>query len=458
LAHRYSRYIKPILFLGDIIILNISFITVFALLIDVDFTQRSFYIFLVVINFIWIITGPFIINPYRSDRVFQITIVLRRVTSAVILHLLIVTILLLYFKNTEITRLQYVIFYLSYYMLIVVWRVVFIYFVRSYRKRGFNYRNIIILGYGEISKELEQYFILHPELGYRLLGFFDEKDISDDTLGKLSEVESFCTNIEVDEIYCCLPYVDSLYLKQIIDLGDEHLIKVKLISDFRGFSFNSVDLERYDHIPILNVNSIPLDSRAKRFGKRAFDIIFSGLIILFLLSWLFPIVAFFIRIDSRGSILFRQKRTGKNNNTFWCLKFRTMQINQDADKIQAVKGDIRITRIGAFLRKYSIDELPQFLNVFIGTMSVVGPRPHMLKHTQEYSKLVDKFMARHFVKPGITGLAQAKGYRGETETVLSMKNRVTLDRFYIANWSLILDIKIILLTITSILKDNKNAN
>src|SRR5690606_35499604 len=184
---------------------------------------------------------------------------------------------------------------------------------------------------------------------------------------------------------------------------------------------------------------------------------FSTFIIIFFLSWAMPLIALIIKLDSKGPVFFRQKRTGKDKKAFWCYKFRSMRVNYDSDLKQAQKNDSRITKIGAFLRRTSLDELPQFFNVFLGNMSVVGPRPHMLKHTEEYSKVVEKFMSRHFVKPGITGLAQAKGFRGETETDLLMQNRVRLDRFYVGNWSLIFDIKIIILTISSIFSGDDKA-
>jgi len=174
-------------------------------------------------------------------------------------------------------------------------------------------------------------------------------------------------------------------------------------------------------------------------------------------SWLYPLVALLIKLDSKGPVLFKQYRTGKGNNDFMCYKFRTMHINNHVESKQATKDDNRITRFGKFLRKSSIDELPQFFNVLKGNMSVVGPRPHMSSHTREYSRRIEKFMSRHFVKPGITGLAQAKGFRGETRDLVHMKNRVKLDRFYVENWSLLFDLKIILLTTVSLYKEREKA-
>jgi Undecaprenyl-phosphate glucose phosphotransferase len=316
---------------------------------------------------------------------------------------------------------------------------------------------VVVAGYGELTNELQKFFRLHPEHGYKFLGYFNNSEESSWYLGKFSQMFDYCKANSVDEIYCCLPYVRYSEIKRIIDFGEDNLIKVKLIADFRGFSFKGLELQRYDHIPVLNVTNIPLDELKNRFVKRTFDIVFSSLVILLLLSWLIPLAGAIIKLSSRGPVFFKQKRTGKNNKTFWCYKFRTMEVNNESDQKQATITDPRITGFGSLLRKTSMDELPQFFNVLIGNMSVVGPRPHMLKHTKEYSKVVEKFMARHFVKPGITGLAQAKGYRGETNNVELMKNRVRLDRFYIENWSMLLDLKIIVLTIPQMFNGAEKA-
>ena len=179
--------------------------------------------------------------------------------------------------------------------------------------------------------------------------------------------------------------------------------------------------------------------------------------IIFILSWLFPILALIIKSTSKGPVLFKQKRSGIDNIVFNCYKFRSMTQSLDADSKQATKGDSRITKIGAFMRRTSLDEFPQFINVFFGEMSIVGPRPHMLFHTEEYSKLIKKYMVRQLVKPGITGLAQVRGFRGETRKLKDMEGRVRLDVWYIENWSLILDVNIILLTIRNAIKGDEKA-
>lgn len=191
--------------------------------------------------------------------------------------------------------------------------------------------------------------------------------------------------------------------------------------------------------------------------KRTFDVVFSIIIIIGVLSWVFPILGILIKLESKGPILLRQRRNGLNNTEFDCYKFRSMEMSNNDYSNQVSKNDPRVTKIGRIIRKTSIDELPQFFNVLIGEMSVVGPRPHIVSYNQEYILKVDKFMVRHFIKPGITGLAQVKGFRGEIETDYDIINRVKYDIFYIENWSILLDLKIIVITIYHIIKGDEKA-
>jgi len=217
------------------------------------------------------------------------------------------------------------------------------------------------------------------------------------------------------------------------------------------------NMEFYGDLPVLVLKDEPLHRLRNKIIKRTFDIFFSSLVILLIFPILLPVVALLIKRESPGPVFFIQKRTGYFNKPFRCFKFRTMKVNSDSDRKQATKGDNRITKIGAFLRKTNLDEFPQFFNVFLGHMSVVGPRPHMLNHTEDYARLIDDFMIRHQVKPGITGWAQINGYRGPTETVNKMAKRVEYDVWYIENWGFLLDIKCIIRTVTNMFKGEENA-
>ena len=216
-------------------------------------------------------------------------------------------------------------------------------------------------------------------------------------------------------------------------------------------------MEYYGYLPILSLRDIPIEDPLNQFIKRAFDIILSIVVIVGILSWLSPILALLIRLESKGPVFFRQKRNGLDYKEFYCYKYRSMRVNPDAHIHQVRKNDVRITKVGKFLRKTSMDELPQFINVLFGEMSVVGPRPHMVSHTHMYAERIDKFMVRHFVKPGITGLAQTSGYRGEVETENDIINRVKYDIFYLENWSLLLDVKIVFQTVFNALKGEDKA-
>lgn len=216
-------------------------------------------------------------------------------------------------------------------------------------------------------------------------------------------------------------------------------------------------MEIMDSIPLLSIRREPLQSAYNRALKRGFDIIFSFLVLLTVYPVLYIIIGTLIKLSSRGPILFKQKRTGMYGEVFECYKFRTMKVNEEADTLQALKDDPRKTRLGNFLRKTNLDEFPQFVNVLFGDMSVVGPRPHMLKHTEEYSALIDKYMVRHLAKPGITGWAQVTGYRGETKTLEQMEGRVKRDVWYIENWTFFLDLKIIIVTLLNMFTGERNA-
>jgi putative colanic acid biosynthesis UDP-glucose lipid carrier transferase len=211
-------------------------------------------------------------------------------------------------------------------------------------------------------------------------------------------------------------------------------------------------------MPVLSARTEPLEIKINQVLKRISDILISLFIIIFLFSWVLPLMAILIKINSKGPVFFRQLRSGKNNEPFYCIKFRSMVLNDEADSRQATKNDLRITKIGAFMRRNSIDELPQFINVLVGDMSVVGPRPHMLQHTAAYAALIDQFMVRHFVLPGITGWAQIKGFRGETSDHKAMRERVEADIWYLENWSLFLDLKILFLTAWHVIIGSKNAH
>ena len=319
---------------------------------------------------------------------------------------------------------------------------------------GGNHRNVIIIGNGKSVDELKEFFTKNPDYGYNLEHVFDLKT---NKKAEITESKNYVIEHKIDEIYASISTLTNREINNLIHFSDNNLKTIKFLPDSKNTFLRNLAVEYYDYIPIISLRTIPLDKEVNKRLKRVFDLVFSLLIIICLLSWLTPIIALLILIESKGPIFFKQKRNGLNYEEFYCYKFRSMHLNPIADLEQVQKNDPRITKIGKFIRKTSIDELPQFFNVLLGDMSVVGPRPHMVSHTEMYAKSVDKFMVRHFIKPGITGLAQTNGFRGEVETEKDIINRVKYDIFYLENWSLLLDIKIIFATVINAIKGEKKA-
>lgn len=328
----------------------------------------------------------------------------------------------------------------------------FIYKGHQYRyKNGHAFHRVAILGLSNSSLMLGKLLNNNPALGFRLAGYISDTDNHTDytPLGKLEELPVFSEHYKINMLFVTDPaYFTKHKTKELLTLCNETGIRVRYIL-LEGYWSKSIRrrVESASFFDMFNPLKIPLDDLTMRFGKRIFDILFSLGVILFVFSWLFPIVGLVIKLNSKGPVFFRQQRTGINNKTFMCLKFRTMTVNSESDSKQAQVNDARITSIGNFLRRSNIDELPQFINVFLGNMSVVGPRPHMLKHTTQYAALIQYYRVRHFVKPGITGWAQVNGYRGLTDELWKMEKRVEYDMEYLENWNFFWDIKIIFLTI-----------
>jgi putative colanic acid biosynthesis UDP-glucose lipid carrier transferase len=277
-------------------------------------------------------------------------------------------------------------------------------------------------------------------------------------LGGFDAIEEFILEEKVDEMYVAL-HIDNLeVINKLVKICEHNMVRIKFIPDFQLYTKSSkVEVTFYENTPVLMFRREPLEFTSNRIIKKVFDICFSSLVILLIFPWLFPIIMLIIKLESKGPVFFKQERSGRDNRSFMFLKFRSIHINDLAHEKQTEKGDARITKFGAFIHRTSIDELPQFFNVFWGDMSVVGPRPHMVNLAKEYSELINNYLVRQYAKPGITGWAQVNGYRGETKELIDMENRVDYDIWYIENWSLLLDIKIIIRTIINIFTGEENA-
>jgi putative colanic acid biosynthesis UDP-glucose lipid carrier transferase len=328
-------------------------------------------------------------------------------------------------------------------------------FLRYARASGRNFRTVAIAGAGPLGVTLAKIIQNSPWMGIKIDGFYDDKlaagSIPDAALnlpvfGDLEKLKFDARCNVYDEIYIALPMRAEKQMKKLVaDLSDTSL-QVHYVPDIFTFNLFNARIRDIGGLPTISVYDSPLDSIG-RFIKRTEDLLI-GTLIMFLIAVPMLLIALAIKLDSAGPVLFKQRRYGLSGEEIWVWKFRSMSVCEDGGEIrQATKGDARITRIGGFLRKTSLDELPQFLNVLQGTMSIVGPRPHAVAHNEQYRHSIEGYMLRHMVKPGITGWAQINGWRGETDTREKMEKRVECDLHYIRNWSIWLDLKIIVLTV-----------
>ncbi|GEO05998.1 undecaprenyl-phosphate glucose phosphotransferase [Adhaeribacter aerolatus] len=338
----------------------------------------------------------------------------------------------------------------------------FIYFsIKEWVKRSVHLqRKILILGNNQVAKKLTAY-LERQGFGANIVGYVDDKVSATGTtklpvFNNLDEALTISNQLQVNEIYSTIMPENNHKVYNMMKQADKDLIRFKIVPDFSYFIDRPIHIDYLNDLPILTVRREPLEEEINRFNKRAFDIAVSLFVVIFILSWLFPLIGILIKLESKGPIIFSQLRSGKDNKPFKCYKFRSMGENNDPSK-QATKNDMRVTRIGRILRKTSLDEFPQFVNVLKGEMSIVGPRPHMLKHTVDFSNQADDYMIRQFLKPGITGWAQVNGFRGEITELYHIKKRVEYDLWYLENWSLWLDIRIMFLTVYNAIRGEENA-
>ena len=443
---RYSNVMKPLFGFID---LSIIIATVFLFQLNLTNT----YLFVGYLSLLWIIIS-FKNNFYEVQRHTRIIQIIPLLVTQILFFAVIMYAYIGVFKQPNISRLGLANYLATVFVLISVVKIVTFILLKRYRSvlRG-NTRNVIVIGKNEKTRQLIKTFNNRLDFGYK---FMKQFNASKDEFS-LQECLNYVIENDIDEIYFSIAELSNQQINRLINFADNNLRELKFIPDNKDIFTKKLKYEYYDYIPILSLRSIPLQESLNKFLKRLFDILFSSFIIIFVLSWLTPILAILIKLESKGPVFFKQSRNGFNYEEFDCYKFRSMTPNKNANLHQATRGDQRITKIGKFIRKTSIDELPQFFNVLFGDMSVVGPRPHMVSHTNMYAQKIDKFMVRHFVKPGITGLAQISGFRGEIEEDKDIINRVKYDIFYIENWSLLLDLKIIVQTFLNALKGEEKA-
>ena len=443
---RYSWMIKPISCAVDLSVIQI--ISLFYL------PQALRLKFVLIISLGWIVT-TLISKFYEVYRHSSVVRVFNLLVRQGLFFSLFMFAYAGIFPKLEIDPKQTLKYLIICLFFIAISKYILFFLLKRYRAyfKG-NIRRTIILGVNKQAKAVAKFFDDTPEAG-----FINTKMVSfkKSTTQELNALFEYIKQNRVDEIYCSLSEIGAAEIKAITKFADNNLKIVKFIPEQNTILNKELKRDFYGLVPVLEFRSIPLDDSYNLALKRVFDVVFSILVIVFVMSWLTPILALLIKLESHGPIFFKQKRNGYNYKSFNCLKFRSMVINKEADLIQVRKADDRVTGVGKFMRQTSIDELPQFFNVLIGDMSVVGPRPHMLSHTDMYANKVDKFMVRHFVKPGITGLAQVSGFRGEVESDSDIIGRVKFDIYYVENWSVLLDVKIIIKTIIKAVKGDEKA-
>jgi putative colanic acid biosysnthesis UDP-glucose lipid carrier transferase len=444
---RYSGYLRPISYLIDLSIINVLAYLFFLN----NFQISNFIIFT---SIAWVVLS-LKSNFYEIYRFTQVIKILSLLIKQAVIFTLIIFAFFGYYGEVNKNPTEIFKYIFEAFFFITIFKLAIYYLLKKYRRLfGGNYRNTVIVGKNRKTDQLEQFFTDNPEFGY-------QHQITFDIRGKnkinIEDCFDYISNNEVDEIYSSVAELTNKELLQLIDFADNNLKILKFIPDNKEIYTKKLDFTYYGYLPILSLRKIPMEEPFNKFIKRLFDIVLSLTIIVGILSWLTPILGLLIKLESRGPVFFKQKRNGLDYKEFYCYKFRSMTPNPLAHLFQATKQDERVTRVGRIIRKTSMDELPQFINVLKGEMSVVGPRPHMVSHTHMYAGRIDKFMVRHFIKPGITGLAQVSGYRGEVESDEDIIKRVKFDIFYLENWSLLLDVKIAFQTVYNAIRGEDKA-
>lgn len=428
-------------------------------------SKRGFLFFIYVLSF-WYFAAQitFLYNEFLSRSLSQEIIA---VIKTILIQNTFIVVVLFFLSRSPMQAKWFVV---SYGIMLVVVLPFVKFFTRWYYStiilKSKRITSLLVVGAGDLGMSFKKIVENSYQLGYKIVGFLDDEDKPELLqkglyLGKIDDLDKILQQKDVQDVIVALPNNAIEKIKHIVKVSENNAKKVRIIPDYFRLS-PSISISTFGTLPLLSIRAIPLDDVELRFFKRVFDIVFTSLLFVFVFSWLFPIIILFIKLTSKGSAFFVQERWGINNKKIYCYKFRSMvQTSKDVDEngnyLQATKNDSRITKVGKFLRKSNLDELPQFWNVLRGEMSVVGPRPHPTPLNILSKDSVDNYMLRHLVKPGITGWAQVNGYRGETKEKELMQKRVDYDIWYIENWSFWLDCQIIIQTLINMIKGEKNA-
>jgi putative colanic acid biosynthesis UDP-glucose lipid carrier transferase len=462
-AHtRYNYLLRYILMVMDFILLNsVIFGSYFLTKHLGRFTSHIFNpASLIICNLNWLLCASYVgmYGMYATKRMQRLY---RDTWRTIALHFCGFFLYAFFIRGSDFSRNYIVMFYILLCLCFFLNRFILKFSQDYILKRFLVQKKVAVIGSNRTAERISKYLEMQRSVAF--YGFIGEDlDIySGDGFPVSSSLSKSLTQAAeagVEDVYIAVAPDRMREVAPLIEEADRLCVRLKFVPDLNTVLDSPYKISYVaDEFPLITLRDEPLERIENRLKKRIFDILVSSIAILFVLFWLYPIIAILIKLQSRGPVLFRQLRSGRNDESFVCYKFRSMTVNLDSDKKQATKFDARITPIGKFLRRTSLDEMPQFLNVFLGHMSVVGPRPHMLRHTTEYKGIIDKFMVRHFLKPGITGWAQVNGLRGETKLVEQMEKRVRYDIDYLENWSVALDVEIMFLTVINAVKGEDNA-
>ncbi len=453
---------RVFLLITDFILINfatkLAFLTRFQ---GMEYYEDAYLSLFLIFNLAWL-GASLVNNVYNTDKLFDIREYASKLFYILFVQAFVVFLYIVSVKAQYLSRLYLLHAYLVTLGFLLGFRFIMHIIYQYYNSVTYSIRKIIIVGPGESADQMYEFFESKGTNVYRFLDevVLDEKNPEAGQAAiaeRIEELKRFCLSEGINEIYFSLPVTFAEIIEEMDNFADDNFIYFRIVTELRVLNQRKLNVSFFNQVMILSLRKEPLRNLGNQMLKRTFDVAFSALVLTTIFPMLYLIIGTLIKMESKGPVFFRQLRTGREGKDFLCYKFRTMRPSNDADNKQATKGDMRITRVGAFLRKTSLDEIPQFINVFLGHMSVVGPRPHMLKHTAEYSKIIDKYLFRHFITPGITGHAQINGFRGETEDPELMRKRVEYDSWYIENWSLFLDVKIVFLTVWNVFKGEERA-
>ena len=458
-----SKLILICVIIGDLLVMNLLFAVLYEVWTDshvVTIYNRKYWE-LISFNslcYIIIVFSSEVFGFQRYER--KINIVEHVVMNC--LKFAMISIAFIFLMDYNGVTLRFMILYhLLNFILLMMWRIGCNCFIKYVRSCGRNSLSCVYVGCGQNMREL-YVEMMESASGYSVCGYFangqhEQFDGEIFYLGRPNEAVAWLEKNKVHQVYCSMPSKENKTIELLIHWCEKNFVQFFSVPNMCNYEKRRMWLYMIGDVPILSIHREPLSDIDNRFVKRSFDLLISGLFLCTIFPFIYLIVGIIIKTTSPGPIFFKQKRTGINGKEFLCYKFRSMKVNKDADIIQTTKNDPRKTKFGNFIRKMNIDELPQLINVFWGDMSLVGPRPHMLKHTDEYSALIDNYLVRHRVKPGITGWAQVTGYRGETELLSQMVGRVQADIWYMEHWSFLLDLHIVYLTIVNMLEGEEKA-